>query len=383
MKKITTFFLFCFFIVFNANAVCRFNNSIGNIKSDNANKTKSATNTFKIFNQIRYNKTPDLSGYGFIPISVPPQLLMIDTVAPYATLFPEVVKYAKANVSADYICLDIEKWSYAASQISTTRKKLIAVLDTTRVYNTHSLLGYYNVPNKPAYQWSSIAPAGSSAYTNWQALNDSLSQLYRDVDFIAPSFYAYDNDTASWRLFVQANVSEIKRKLNGITRPVYGFIWPQYHNSTTSFNLQFIDTVRWKFQLETLYRLTDGVIIWTSNKDSAGNTLYFSTSMPWWIATLNFMKQHGLLPDSSPNLIQSPSVQSDISVFPNPASGSFSIKSEFRINYLELINMNGQTVFHREINAREASLFFNSPGLYLAVMNTENGTFTRKFIIQR
>lgn len=334
---------------------------------------------FKVFNQIRYNKTPTTlsSDFGLTPISVPAQFLMIEQTAPYNTLFLEVVKYAKEKVNEEFVCLDIEMWPYAVADIANTQQKFLNVLDTTRKYNSYSKLGYYNVPNKPAYKWSSIQPVGSTNYLNWQSQNTSLSQLYKAVDFLAPSFYAYDNDTLSWRKFVDANLSEIKR-LNKNNRPVYAYIWPQYHGNSDPWSLQWIDQVSWNFQLETLYKLVDGIIIWTSNKDPQGNTIYFDATMPWWITTQNFMKRHGLT-TSEPS-VHNQSVE--MALFPNPCNRQFQLQCESEMTQVTILNLNGQTVYQQALNSNQETIQFNKLGLYLVVLKTKTGNSVQRLVVQ-
>jgi hypothetical protein len=256
---------------------------------------QAQSKSFKIFNSIKYNNTPSLSEYGLLPISIPlASDSMITPNSPYNIIDSKIIAYAISHRNSDIVGLDIESWSYALSDIGSTTKKYISVLDTFRAYNSKSKLGYYNVPNRPEYYWDKINTP--TKYSNWQALNDSLSNLYNAVDFFSPSFYCYNNDSSSWRKFVQANINEIKRK-DPKHKPIYGYIWPQYHDKSpldSSLSLKFIDTTFWSFQLETLYKMTDGIIIWTSNKDAAGNTISWNNSMPWWITTQNFIKKHNL-----------------------------------------------------------------------------------------
>lgn len=337
---------------------------------------------FKVFNQIRYNKSPkaQIEEFGLLPIVVPPQFLMIEETTPYKTLWKEVIAHAQGTTNEEYVNLDIEMWPYTTAEIANTQQKFLAVIDSTRKYNPYSKLGYYGVPNKPAYQWSLIQPEGSTNYKNWQAQNTALSELYKAVDYFSPSFYAYNNDTVAWRKFVVANVDEIKR-LNVNKMPVYGYLWPQYHGNSDPWSLKWIDQERWNFQLELLYKLTDGIIIWTSNKDPEGNIIYFDETMPWWITTKNFMIRHNLNTIVNSNSsIQASSVQ--ISIFPNPSYGQLNIHSDSELKQVTIQTLTGQTVYQQKLNSNQASVYFDRAGLYLVQVNTATGSSVQRWLVK-
>jgi len=115
------------------------------------------------------------------------------------------------------------------------------------------------------------------------------------IDIYFPSFYAYDTDTVGWRKMVDSTVSVAKRY--GLNKPIYAYIWPQYHDGNASpIPLQYIDTARWRFQLEVLYSRINGVVIWTSNTDASGNKISWDPNMPWWQTTKKFMVLRNLVP---------------------------------------------------------------------------------------
>jgi hypothetical protein len=86
-----------------------------------------------------------------------------------------------------------------------------------------------------------------------------------------------------------ATLEEIKKYKREL--PVYAYLWPQYHENTPR-QWQFLDPDLWKFELETLYPLTDGVVIWTSNKDANHQIISWDERMPWWQATREFIRSH-------------------------------------------------------------------------------------------
>ncbi len=150
-------------------------------------------------------------------------------------------------------------------------------------------IGYYGVVPKTAFIWKNIQPPGSTNYLNWQSLNLSLKPVASKIDIFFPSFYTFDSDTLAWKNVVMATLDEIKRY--NINIPAYAYVWPQYHDKTP-IQFQFLDPSIWKFELETLYPLTDGIVIWTSNKDVNNQIISWDETMPWWQATLAFIDRH-------------------------------------------------------------------------------------------
>lgn len=68
--------------------------------------------------------------------------------------------------------------------------------------------------------------------------------------------------------------------------PVYPFIWMNYHvASAPSLTGQQIGREFWKRQLETIRAHADGVVIWGGYQET------WDPNPPWWLATLEFVRQ--------------------------------------------------------------------------------------------
>lgn len=248
---------------------------------------------FVLYNSVRYNNTPaSLTPY-LRPINLQNEstLLNADNTPNYPA-----VKTGAANTIALTgvpVTLDIETWPFSpSSALSNTVSLYNKVIDSFKSVNTTSGVGYYGTVPKVAYNWSNIDPVNNpSGYNGWKNLNSNLSPIAQKVDIFFPSFYVYDLDTSAWRKMVDSTVSAIKRY--STSKPIYAYIWPQYHDGS-AYDRQFVDSARWKFQLETLSKRVNGVVIWTSNKDSVNNTISWNPNMQWWRITKEFMVRNGL-----------------------------------------------------------------------------------------
>jgi hypothetical protein len=82
---------------------------------------------------------------------------------------------------------------------------------------------------------------------------------------------------------------------------------------------------------------------------------------------------------------QNESANTEIAVYPNPANGFVSIKTGADKSEVTLVNMTGQTVLHRVINANEANIEISdlAKGNYIVSVKTENGTSSQMLTVTK
>ncbi len=81
--------------------------------------------------------------------------------------------------------------------------------------------------------------------------------------------------------------------------------------------------------------------------------------------------------------IPSSTSNSNFSLYPNPATTSFSIESPSKISNIEIFNLLGSQVFFQNIdnkNFMEINVKELQSGMYVVKLETENGTFSQKWI---
>ncbi|PSL43891.1 hyaluronidase [Chitinophaga niastensis] len=265
-------------------------------KSNNTPQPQPGGHSFLIFDGIHYANKPDLQPEGLLPLNlVYANRLVSPNPADNTQFLPDTVKI-KA-VATQYltqpnvpVTLDIESWSYATNALPATISKFKQVVNTFKNINPAVKLGFYGVVPNDRYDWNNIQPVGGSNYLQWQRLNDAMIPVAQSVDLFFPAVYTFDTDTTAWKQFTAASIREARRYAPG--KPVYAYIWPQYHDGTP-LSLQFVDPVIWRCELETLYQLADGCVIWSGNKGVNG-TIQWSNDMPWWQETRNFIARHQL-----------------------------------------------------------------------------------------
>lgn len=248
---------------------------------------------FVVYDALLFVGKPDLASYGFkknhiiytwylwppgTDLNNPPNPLPNEEYA--RTQARQAIGRSDDNL----VQLDIEHWETDSripgvnvmESISFLRQELGWVKNEAPKLK----VGYYAlVPIADYWNATSSDPAKVAA---WKAANDRLQPLIDDVDALFPSIYTfYPNDVEGWVMFAEANIEEAKRLARG--KPVYPFIWPQYHPSEPVGG-QYVSYEYWKRQLETVKNAgVDGVIIW------GGYQTPWDENQGWWRATKEFM----------------------------------------------------------------------------------------------
>ncbi|WP_222182847.1 hyaluronidase [Geminicoccus harenae] len=169
---------------------------------------------------------------------------------------------------------------------------------------------YFGHPASVQYQDFIQAPALAAQ------VNLGIERLARRSDALFPPQYTlwYDDlgrtEAERWELTVQGWTVAARESLKVAKRwdrPVYPFVWMQYHNKINVPELanKFLPKGFFGYQLETLKKLgADGVVIWgTLGPDGTGRAS-FDRNADWWREFLAFARTNGadlsgctLLPD--------------------------------------------------------------------------------------
>lgn len=190
--------------------------------------------------------------------------------------------------SIPYI-LDIEIWDVHTGDDTQANKnidKYILVIDTMKKARPDLKFGYYGVlPNRD--YWSPVSN-DPQKLAEWNHINGRLKRLAQHVDVICPSLYTFYNDPVGWRKYAL----ETLKRARAYGKPVYPFLWPQYHNSNRLLGGEFVSDKFWKEQLALVYTQSDGIIIWGGyNLDKSNyGPMQWNDNAPWWQTTKAFIE---------------------------------------------------------------------------------------------
>jgi len=177
------------------------------------------------------------------------------------------------------ICLDIEHWSLTGSEETVTANiaRYIAVVDLMRDERPELDFGYYGTLPVRNY-W---APVGNNGMDEWRKQNERLMQLADHVDVVFPSIYTFYENQDGWETYAKANIEQARM----YNKPVYPFLWPEYHPSNAALAGTDVTGDYWSRQLEVCKNFADGLVIW------GGWQRDWDDNAPWWQATIEFMSR--------------------------------------------------------------------------------------------
>ncbi len=246
---------------------------------------------FVVFDGTLYKNKPSFAGYPIRPITVLYEARLFLDKQLSTAMPPEFTVRSvasKLRSSPELVVLDIERWSLKgdALAVKATTSKFVSVLSWMRSEAPDIHIGAYGTVPLPDY-WRAIRGQGNEEYQAWQRDNDRLDELAAHVDALYPSIYTFYKDRQGWVSYAVAQITEARRKANG--KPVYAFLWPQYHESNRMIGLRPLDPDYWELQLNTVYQHADGVVIWGGW--GANGPELWNEEAPWWQVTKRFMRR--------------------------------------------------------------------------------------------
>lgn len=244
---------------------------------------------FHVFDATLYKNKPPLGMYDFHPLSILYEWRLIPGDSPAGFLPAERLV---RTIAGEYrgvtepLVIDIERWPLkgGAADVQSTVGRFASVLAWVKNEIPGVRIGVYGTVPLPDY-WRAIRDPRSPEYRSWQRDNDQLEDLVAQVDALFPSLYTFYPDRQGWVTYAIAQLTEAKRKANG--KPVYAFLWPQYHESNRLLGLRRLDPDYWELELKTVYQYADGVVIWGGWGDK-GPELW-DEDAPWWQVTKRFL----------------------------------------------------------------------------------------------
>jgi hypothetical protein len=250
----------------------------------------TAQRSFTVFDATLYKNKPSFSGYPIRPITLLYESRLFPgkpspTAMPQEQTVRSIAKELRA--ASQPVVVDIERWPFKGEPqtVKESVSKYLTVLSWIKAEAPNIQVGIYETIPLRDY-WRAIRGPGSQEYRAWQQDNDRLDEMVAQLDALYPSIYTFYPDRQGWVTYAVAQLAEAKRKAKG--KPVYAFLWPQYHASEHS-RQYAIEPDYWELQLETIYQHADGIVIWGGwGKDGPEP---WKEDAPWWQVTKRFMRQ--------------------------------------------------------------------------------------------
>lgn len=247
---------------------------------------------FMVFDGTLYTGKPNLAVYGIRPIAIAytgqfgAQWYKNPDSLPDKSIVERVAGEAKAkNIP---VVIDIEHWPLdsASNQVGASLSKYMTVLQWFKDAAPGLAVGYYGAPPLRDY-WKSLKSPTSTEWASFARENDALRPLAGAVDLLFPSLYTFYTDRGGWVRYAYAQIAEARRYANG--KPVYVFLWPQYHESNPSLKGAYLPADFWRLELQMARQYADGIVIWGGW--SGNGPVKWDDKAAWWKVTKEFMQK--------------------------------------------------------------------------------------------
>jgi hypothetical protein len=175
----------------------------------------------------------------------------------------------------DAFYFDIEAWPVLrqpADVRARNIRRLLEVADIARQQMPNAQFGFYGLP--PAITYWPLVDERPAEYADWLECNRLLEPLAASVDFIFPSLYTFYRDRSGWIKYAEATLTAARQ----YGKPVYPFLWYEYHDSNPLLRGQELDSNAWIEELQFCRARAHGIVLW------GGSESGWSERARWWQA---------------------------------------------------------------------------------------------------
>ena len=237
---------------------------------------------FRVFQALIYSKMPDWGQYGIETAHVVDRGFWRDEKN-WRNADPVKSRTVVRALPADSgpIIINIENLDLHRSNPASaaTVRELVQIGKWFKAAAGKRAVGHYGLAPLGDY-WRAIDyPPGG--YVDWQRDNTAAAPINAPLDYVFPSLYTYYRDQAGWVRQARAMVCEARR-ISG--KPVYAFIWPEFHPSTVDAGRE-IPADYWRLQLQTLHEIADGIVIWGGYDLQHERQRQWDDTAAWWRVT--------------------------------------------------------------------------------------------------
>ncbi|MFC1509022.1 hypothetical protein ACFL60_04950 [Candidatus Omnitrophota bacterium] len=245
------------------------------------NARQAVEKEFQVYESLLYGSKSDFQQVGLKHVEIIYSGQLWQQGADRTEPDEALVRSAAKNIAdtGNPVVIDIEHWQLTGDEdvVSANIEKYISVVDWMNEERPELVFGYYGTLPVRNY-W---APVGNNGMDEWQGQNERLMTLGEHVEAVFPSIYVFYEDQGGWETYAKANIQEARR----YGKPVYPFIWPEYHPSNAQLTGTDVSGKYWRRQLDICRQYADGFVIWGGWKRT------WDDNAPWWTATQHFLSE--------------------------------------------------------------------------------------------
>lgn len=246
---------------------------------------------FRVFEFLNYAGRPDLRRYGMEPVTIVDRGIWAPGIPRTGRPDPALVRQRLAAIpdNGTPVILDFEDAGTVGNDRAAAAAlgRLDRFITAFRAADPDRAFGFYTTLPTIDY-WRAIEGPRSARYREWQRQNDRLRSLEPKVDALFPSAYTFYEDMDGWVAYATAQICEARRISN---KPVYVFLWPEFHDGERPHRGERVPGPYWRLQLETVRQLADGVVLWGGYDLRHHRQTPWEPRQGWWIETVRFMER--------------------------------------------------------------------------------------------
>lgn len=235
--------------------------------------SRAAVREFPVFDALLHVGKPDLTHAGLQALPA-----VADIWRPGSDpmeVDPDGVRSALRRLprGTQSFFIDIENWpllGVSTDQKESSIDKLVTVARTARQAVRSIQFGFYGIAPATIY-WPLVASRPAQR-ADWEDCNRRLDRLATNIDCSFPSLYTFYDDRRSWLAYASATIAAARR----YGKPVYPFLWYEYHDSNPMLRHRDVDADAWREQLQFCRAHADGVVLW------GGYRRQWSDRATWW-----------------------------------------------------------------------------------------------------
>lgn len=237
--------------------------------------------SFLVVDMLNYTKKPDVSALGMIPGTGSAVFWPHGETGDELDETAFLKEMRKFRDFPGLFYIDLDDWPICEVPDSIAQKtiaKLSRAVDLARQAAPRLTLGIYSEVPAPGY-WA-VVGGDPKRRATWNACNTQLAALAKKVDVLFPSLYTFYTDERGWDLYADAALAAARE----YGKPVYPFLWPEYHTSNEELGLTPIAGPFWRHQLEFVRQRADGVVLWNGLHPA------WDENAGWWSETKMFLR---------------------------------------------------------------------------------------------
>ena len=240
-----------------------------------------AADRFLVFDSLFYSGKPDTAALGMLPARGTGELWRDGQPRNDVDVIGVQRAVACCRGFGGVYYLDVEQWRVFGQPdavVDANVEKFIRMADAVRTAQPDLKFGFYGVMPEIVY-WPIVRPVGDQLNA-WRRGNRRTREIARHVDVIFPSLYTFYMDPDGWETYARETLKEART----YGKPVYAFLWPEFHNSNKLLGGQNVPREFWRKQLEFCRTHADGIVIWGGWQER------WNEDAGWWQETRLFLK---------------------------------------------------------------------------------------------